>query len=323
MARKKPTVIVTRTLPRDVETRMMELFEARLNAQDAPMSADEIIAAAEGADVLVPTVTDKIDADLIARLPDSVELIANFGVGVNHIDLDAARQRGIPVGNTPNLVDGATADMTFGLILATARNMIVGDHFARSDQFTHYDPRLFTGTEVHGTTLGVVGLGNIGYQVAKRALGFDMKILCHNRKRSQRGEEDLGAQYCALDDLLQKADFVVLTVPLTPETRGLIGARELKLMKKSAILVNTARGGVVDHQALLEALQQGTITGAGLDVTEPEPLPRDHPLLELENVVIMPHLGSATRQTRLAMAQLTADNLLAGLEGRDLLTPIA
>lgn len=308
-------VIADEPLPSELAEMLGETIDLHVWKQDSDLDFSD-------ADGFLAYSHHTVDGALMDKMP-RVKVISNFGVGVDHIDLDAARQRGIPVGNTPNLVDGATADMTFGLILATARNMIVGDHFARSDQFTHYDPRLFMGTEVHGTTLGVVGLGNIGYQVAKRALGFDMKILYHNRKRSQRGEEDLGAQYCALDDLLQKADFVVLTVPLTPETRGLIGARELKLMKKSAILVNTARGGVVDHQALLEALQQGTITGAGLDVTEPEPLPRDHPLLELENVVIMPHLGSATRQTRLAMAQLTADNLLAGLEGRDLLTPIA
>ena len=262
-----------------------------------------------------------VDGAVMDRMP-KVKVISNFGVGVDHIDLKAAQKRGIPVGNTPNLVDGATADMTFGLILATARNMVLGDHFARSDAFTHYDPRLFMGTEVHGTTLGIVGLGNIGYQVAKRGLGFDMKVLYHNRRPSPRGDE-LGAQYCSLDELLPQADFVVLTVPLTDQTRGLIGARELGLMQKSAILVNTARGGVVDHQALVDALENGTIAAAGLDVTEPEPLPRDHPLLAMENVVIMPHLGSATRQTRLAMAQLTADNLMAGLEGRDLKTRIA
>lgn len=262
-----------------------------------------------------------VDGAVMDRMPQ-VKVISNFGVGVDHIDLEAAQKRGIPVGNTPNLVDGATADMTFGLILATARNMVRGDHFARSDAFTHYDPRLFMGTEVHGTTLGIVGLGNIGYQVAKRGLGFDMKVLYHNRRPSPRAAE-LGAQYCSLDELLPQADFVVLTVPLTDQTRGLIGARELGLMQKSAILVNTARGGVVDHQALVDALEAGTIAAAGLDVTEPEPLPRDHPLLAMENVVVMPHLGSATRQTRLAMAQLTADNLMAGLEGRDLKTRVA
>ena len=262
-----------------------------------------------------------VDGAVMDRMPQ-VKVISNFGVGVDHIDLEAAQKRGIPVGNTPNLVDGVTADMTFGLILATARNMVAGDHFARSEAFTHYDPRLLMGTEVYGTTLGIVGLGNIGYQVAKRGLGFDMKILYHNRKPSPRGDA-LGAQYCSLDELLPQADFVVLTVPLTAQTRGLIGARELDLMQETAILVNTARGGVVDHPALVEALEKKSIAGAGLDVTEPEPLPRDHPLLAMENVVIMPHLGSATRQTRLAMAQLTADNLMAGLEGRELKTRVA
>jgi glyoxylate reductase len=212
--------------------------------------------------------------DLMPKL----RVISNFGVGVDHIDLEAARQRGIPVGNTPKLLDGATADMTFALLLAAARNLVVGDHFARSADFTHYDPSFMLGQEVHGAVLGIVGLGSIGYQAAKRALAFDMRVVYHSRQPSARAAE-LGARYLPLDDLLSQADFVALNMPLTSQTRGMIGRRELALMKPTAVLVNAARGGVIDHQALYETLRDRRIWAAGLDVTEPEPLPRDHPAL--------------------------------------------
>lgn len=259
----------------------------------------------------------RVDSALMERMP-RLKVISNFGVGVDHIDLEAAKQRGTPVGNTPAILDGATADMTFALLLAVARNLIIGDHYARSAAFTHYDPSLMLGQEVHGATIGIVGMGNIGRQVARRARGFDMKVLYHNRRRDMQAEAELGATYLALPDLLQEADFVTLNVPLTAETRGLIGREQLALMKPTAMLVNAARGGVVDHAALLEALEQRRIGGAALDVTEPEPLPRDHPLLKLDNLVIAPHLGSATHQTRRKMAELSIANLRAGLRGEDL-----
>jgi glyoxylate reductase len=258
-----------------------------------------------------------VDGGLLDRMP-RLKVISNFGVGVDHIDLDAARQRGIPVGNTPGILDGATADMTFALLLAAARNLVAGDCYARSDAFTHYDPNLLLGQEVHGATLGIVGMGNIGRQVARRARGFDMTVLYHNRRRDPRAEAELGAIYVTLPDLLRQADFVTLNVPLTAETRGLIGQEQLALMKPAAMLINAARGGVVDHEALLAALEQGQIGGAALDVTEPEPLPRNHPLLKLDNVIIVPHLGSATHQTRRKMAELSIANLRAGLLGEEL-----
>lgn len=252
----------------------------------------------------------------------ALRVISNFGVGVDHIDLQGAKERGIPVGNTPNVLDGATADMTFALLLAGARNLVKGDHFARSPDFATYDPSFMLGQEVHHQVLGIIGLGNIGYEVARRAQGFDMTVLYHNRNRNPKVEADLGARYVSLDELLGAADFVALNMPLTDETQGMIGRRELGLMKESAVLVNAARGGVIDHEALLETLQAGKLHAAALDVTEPEPLPRDHPLLALDNVIIMPHLGSATEQTRQAMAERSVDNLLAGLEGRELLSRI-
>jgi glyoxylate reductase len=263
----------------------------------------------------------KIDGAVMDAMP-KLRVISNFGVGVDHINLEDARARGIPVGNTPNLVDGVTADMTFALLMAAARNLIIGDRFARGPEFLKYDPNILHGYDVYGSTLGIVGMGNIGKQVARRARGFDMTVLYHNRKPDPAAEAELGATYATLLDLLQRADFVTLNVPLTPETRGLIGRKELRMMKPSAVLVNVARGGVVDHNALLEALTERWIYAAAVDVTEPEPLPRNHPLLQMENLVIAPHLGSATRQTRRRMAQRSVDNLLAGLRGEALINRV-
>lgn len=264
----------------------------------------------------------RVDDALLDQTP-AVRVVSNFGVGVDHIDLAAARRRGIPVGNTPGLVDGATADQTFTLLLAVARNLIIGERYARSPAFTHYDPSLMIGSEVHGATIGIVGMGNIGRQVAKRANGFDMRVLYHNRRRDQQAEAALGATYATLPDLLAEADYVTLNVPLTAETRGMIGREQLALMRPTSFLINAARGAVVDHDALYEALRTRQIAGAALDVTEPEPLPRDHPLLALENLVIAPHLGSATRQTRAAMARMAVDNLVAGLAGQPLTQRVA
>lgn len=262
-----------------------------------------------------------IDGPMMDRMPN-LRVISNFGVGVDHIDVAAATARGIVVGNTPGFVDGATADMTWALLMAVARNVVTGDRYARSAAFTYYDPSILHGWEVYGSTLGIIGLGRIGAQVARRARGFDMRVLYHNRRSNPQAEAALGVIYVGLHELLQEADFVTLNVPLTPQTRGMIGREELRMMKPSAFLINVARGGVVDHDALVEALTEGWIAGAAVDVTEPEPLPRDHPLLKLENVVIAPHLGSATRQTRTRMARRTVDNLLAGLRGEPLLSQV-
>jgi glyoxylate reductase len=304
-------VLVDVALPDEILAMFGPGIEPRVWPRDAP---PELMRAASA---IFTYGHPRVDGALLDQTP-AVRVISNFGVGVDHIDLEAARRRGLPVGNTPGLVDGATADMTFALLLAAARNLIIGDRFARGPEFTHYDPSLMLGYEVHGTTLGIVGMGNIGKQVAKRARGFDMRVLYHNRRRDPQAEAELGASYRGLEELLREADFVTLNVPLTPETRHLIGAAQLALMKPTAYLVNAARGGVVDHDALYAALRERRIAGAALDVTEPEPLPRDHPLLALESVVIAPHLGSATRQTRRAMAQMAVDNLLAGLQGRPL-----
>jgi glyoxylate reductase len=255
-----------------------------------------------------------VDAAVLDRAPGA-KVISNFGVGVDHIDLAAAAARGIPVGNTPGILDGATADLAFALILAAGRCVVAGDRYARGPHFTHYDPSHMLGREVHSSTLGIFGMGRIGRQVALRAQGFGMRVLYHNRNRNDEAEVALKARYVGKDELLAAADYVVLTVPLTAQTRGLIGRAELAKMKPTAVLVNVARGPVVDKGALTEALTARRIFAAALDVTDPEPLPRDHPLLKLDNVIITPHLGSATEGTRRRMAELSVTNLFAGLEG--------
>ena len=258
-----------------------------------------------------------VNGPLLDRLP-GVRAISNFGVGVDHIDVPAATARKIPVGNTPGVLDGATADLAFALLLAAGRRLIEGDRYARGPDFLRYDPSFMLGREVHGSTLGIVGLGRIGEQVARRARGFDMTVLYCNRNRKPDAEAALGVQYCTLDELLAESDFVMLTVPLTSETRGLIGRAELAKMKPTASLINAARGAVIDLEALTESLANRQLHAAALDVTDPEPLPRDHPILKLPNAIIAPHLGSATVQTRHRMAEMAIENLMAGLAGRPL-----
>jgi glyoxylate reductase len=258
-----------------------------------------------------------VDGTMLDRLPN-VKVISNYGVGVDHIDLKAAAERGIPVGNTPGILDGATADMGFTLLLAAGRRLCEGDRYARSPEFTRYDPGYILGREIHGATLGIIGLGRIGRQVAKRARGFEMTVIYHNRRRDGEAERLLGVRYAAFDELLAEADYVMLCCPLTNETRSLINAAALAKMKQTAILINLARGPVVDTAALTDALMQKRIYAAGLDVTDPEPLPRDHPLLKLDNLTIAPHLGSATEQTRRKMAEISVENLLLGLAGKRL-----
>ena len=233
-----------------------------------------------------------VNGALLDRLPE-LKVVSNHGVGVDHIDLGAAEARGIPVGNTPGCLDDATADMTMALLLAAARNVVVGDRFARGLGFTSYDPSILIGHEVSGSTLGIIGMGRIGTRVARRARAFDMRVLYYNRRPVADAERERGGQYAA----------------------HLIGAKELDQMKASAVLINMARGGVVETEALYGALRDGRIAAAALEVTEPEPLPRDHPLLGLENVVITPHLGSASDRTRRRMIEMTVANLTAGVNG--------
>ena len=307
-------VLVTARMPEEVLSLIGRDHQIESYAADLPLDRQELLRSIADKQGLLCTITDRIDTEVLDRAP-GLKVIANYGVGFEHIDLDAATRRGIPVSNTPGVLTETTADLAFALILATARRVVAGDQRVRQGKFQYWAPLLFLGEEVNGKTLGIIGMGRIGKAVARRAAGFGMRLLYHSRTPlSPLEEQELGASLQPLEALLREADFVTLHVPLTPHTRHLIGSRELGVMKDSAFLINTARGPVVDEAALVAALRQGQIRGAGLDVYEKEP-ELSPGLADLENVVLLPHLGSATVATRTRMAVMAAENLLAGLRG--------
>ena len=308
-------ILVTGNLPAEVMDPLREKYEVEAHAEDRPMERQQLLSRIGDRDGLLCMITDAVDEELLGRAP-RLKMIANMGVGYNHIDIAAATRRGIPVSNTPGVLTDATADLAFTLILAVARRVVEGDRRVREGKFKLWAPFLFLGREVSGKTLGIVGFGRIGRAVARRAAGFGMRVLYHNRSRLTPAEErESPAEYADLNTLLAQADFVSLHVPLSGETRHLIGAAELSRMKPTAYLINTARGPVVDEVALLATLQRGMIAGAGLDVYENEPALTPG-LADLPNVVLLPHVGSATLETRTAMAAMAARNLIAGLDGQ-------
>ncbi len=308
-------ILVTGNLPAEVMDPLREKYEVEKHAEDRPMERQQLLSRIGDRDGLLCMITDAVDEELLGRAP-RLKMIANMGVGYNHIDIAAATRRGIPVSNTPGVLTDATADLAFTLILAVARRVVEGDRRVREGKFKLWAPFLFLGREVSGKTLGIVGFGRIGRAVARRAAGFGMRVLYHNRSRLTPAEErESPAEYADLNTLLAQADFVSLHVPLSGETRHLIGAAELSRMKPTAYLINTARGPVVDEVALLATLQRGMIAGAGLDVYENEPALTPG-LADLPNVVLLPHVGSATLETRTAMAAMAARNLIAGLDGQ-------
>jgi len=314
--RKKPLIIVTRKLPDAIETRMMELFNARLNLDDHAMSREELRQAVETADVLVPTVTDTIDEALLNQAGPQLKLIANFGNGVDHIDLRAARARGITVTNTPGVLTEDTADMTMALILATARRLSEGERLVRSGQWTGWAPTVMLGARLAGKRLGIIGMGRIGQAVARRARAFGLSIHYHNRKQVHpEVETELDATYWeSLDQMLTRMDIIAVTCPRTPATYHLLNARRLGLLKSSAILVNISRGQVVEEATLARMLLMKEIGGAGLDVYEDEPNV-DPKLLKLDNVVLLPHMGSATIEGRLDMGEKVIVNIKTFVDG--------
>lgn len=313
---KRPRVIVTRQLMPSVEARMSELFDVTLSAHDQAFTADELRAAVADCDVLVPTVTDRIDANILAAAGERLKLIANFGAGVDHIDLPAARAKGILVSNTPGVFTEDTADLTMALILSVPRRLAEGEQLMRSGQWAGWAPSAMLGHRVGGKLLGIVGMGRIGLAVARRARAFGLSIHYHNRRRlPQAVEAELGASYHAsVDTLLRIADIVTLHCPHTPETHELVSAARIATMKSTAYLVNTARGEVVDEDALINALTHGGIAGAGLDVYNHEPAV-DARLLALRNVVLLPHLGSATVEGREASGERVIANIRAWSDG--------
>ena len=308
-------VLVTGNLPDAQIDRIEKAHRVQAHRRDCPMERRAVLDSIGDKQGLLSMITDTVDSELLDHAPE-LKIIANFGVGYNNIDVPSATRRGILVTNTPGVLTDTTADLTMALILAAARRVVEGDRRTRLGRFQFWAPFHFLGREITGKTLGIVGMGRIGRAVARRAAGFNMRGLYHNRHHLDAEEEQvLQVQYVDLKTLLQEADFITLHTPLTPQTRHLIGSRELAWMKSDAFLINTARGAVVDEHALLEALEQGRIGGAGLDVYENEPAVT--PGLErLDNVVLLPHVGSATVETRRRMAAMAVDNLLAGLEGR-------
>jgi glyoxylate reductase len=316
MAVRKPKVIVTRKLPDPVETRMRELFDTELNLTDQPMGQDELLDALQRAEVLVPTITDRIDSRLLSRAGPSLKLIANFGAGVDNIDVATANARGITVTNTPGVLTEDTADMTMALILASARRVVEGAQVVQSGGFQGWSPTWMMGRRIYGKRLGIVGMGRIGQAVAKRAKAFGLQIHYHNRKPvSPRIEEELEATYWeSLDQMLARMDVVSVNCPHTPATFHLLSARRMKLLQPHAILVNTARGEVIDEAALANMLARGEIAGAGLDVYEHEPAINPQ-LLKLPNVVLLPHMGSATVEGRIDMGEKVIINIKTYMDG--------
>ncbi len=310
----KPKVVVTREVFDDSLAYLAAHCEVIDNQADVPYTPDALAAKLAGCDGLMCALTDKVDAALIARVPH-LKAVANIAVGYNNIDVPACTARGIQVTNTPGVLDDSTADLAFALMLATARRVTEVEAYIRKGEWTGWKLKQWLGVDVHHATLGIIGMGRIGQAIAKRAAGFDMKVIYHNRTRvAPEIEARANAAYVSMDALLAQADFVVLQMPYSPETHNLIGAAQLKKMKPSAILINSTRGGVVDDAALIDALKHGTIRAAGLDVFENEPK-LNPAFLELKNVVLVPHIGSSTEATRRAMAMTAAKNLVAALRG--------
>jgi len=316
MPAKKPLVIVTRKLPDAIETRMRELFDTRLNVDDRPMSQAELVEAVQKCDVLVPTISDRIDSKVIVRAGPSLKLIANFGTGVDNIDVKTALDKGIVVTNTPGVLTEDTADMTMALILAVPRRLVEGVKELEDEHFKGWSPNWMLGHRIHGKRLGIVGMGRIGQAVARRAKAFGLQIHYHNRKPVHPDiEHELEATYWeSLDQMLARMDIVSINCPHTPATYHLLSARRLKLMKPSAYVVNTARGEVIDENTLARMLEAGQLSGAGLDVFEHEPAVNPK-LLKLKNVVLLPHMGSATMEGRIDMGEKVIINIKTFADG--------
>lgn len=311
----KPKIYITRKLPDPVVDKLTKVCEVKMwEKEEEPVPREILQKEMQDVDGLYCLLTETIDEHLLNLAP-KLKIVSNMAVGYNNIDVAAATKKGIMVTNTPGVLTETTADLTFALLMATARRLVEASDYLRNGSWKTWSPMQLTGQDIYGATLGIFGLGRIGEAVAKRAQGFGMKILYHNRSRKLEVEEQLGIQYAEKETLLREADFVCVLTPYTPETKNYIGAAELSLMKSTACLINTARGGIVNEEALYQALKDGVILASGIDVFEEEPVLINHPLLSLPNVTALPHIGSASTNTRLKMAMLAAENLLQGLQG--------
>ncbi|NOZ41923.1 MAG: D-glycerate dehydrogenase [Alphaproteobacteria bacterium] len=318
MTSQKPLVIVTRKLPDIIETRMMELFNVRLNLDDHRFSAAEMADAVKETDILVPTVTDRLDARILAQAGPALKLIANYGAGIDHIDLASARSRNITVTNTPGVLTEDTADMTMAMLLAVPRRLIEGERLMRSGEWSGWSPTSMRGSRIWGKRLGIIGMGRIGQAVARRARAFGLSIHYHNRHRVGTDiAEELEATYWeSLDQMLARMDIISINCPHTPATYHLLSARRLKLMQKHAFIINTSRGEVIDENALIRMLSAGELAGAGLDVFENEPAVNSR-LLQMPNVVALPHMGSATTEGRNDMGEKVLINIKTFADGHN------
>ena len=319
----RPRVFVARIIPDDGIDPIVAATDAVVWPDDLPPPREELLRAVAGCEGVVTLLTDRVDDEFLDAAGPQLKVVSNYAVGFDNVDVPACTRRGIPVGNTPGVLTETTADLAWALMMAAARRLPEADRYVRAGKWKTWGPLLLLGPDVHGSTLGVVGFGRIGQAVARRAAGFGMTIVYHDVQRAETAvESEHGATFLPLEELLAQADFVSLHVNLTPETRGLINAEKLGWMKPTAVLVNTSRGPVVDPSALADALRDGTIFAAALDVTDPEPIQTDDPLLSLDNCLVVPHIASASRATRGKMAEMAAANLLAGLRGERLPTPV-
>lgn len=311
----KPRVYVTRQIFPDALDLIEKFAELELWPDDEPPSPEQLMEAMSNVDGAIINVMDRIDAPLLDAAP-KLRVLSQVAAGLDNIDIPEATKRDIMVGYTPGVLAKSTADLAFALLLAVARRVVESDKWVREGNWKiSHHPMFWLGSEVNGSTLGILGLGGIGLEMAKRGLGFDMKVLYHSRTRKRDLEKEYGLKYASFKRILAESDFLSIHVPLTPQTNHFIGEKQLKMMKPSSILVNLSRGPVVDTDALHQALTKGTIAGAGLDVFDPEPVPTDHPILGLDNVVVLPHIGSASNRSRRDMHLLAARNLVAGLNG--------
>jgi len=312
---KKASVYVTRMIPQATIDELRNHFAVDVNPEDRALTKAELKEKAKGRDAIISLITDTIDGELLDAVGPQCRIVANYAVGINNFDVSAATKRGVVLTNTPGVLDDATATHTFALLLATARRLVESDRFVRDGKWKGWSPMFFIGMDVDRRTLGIAGMGRIGANVARKAKAFEMKIIYHNLHRNPALEKEIGAMYVDKETLLRESDFLTLHVPLTPETRHYIGEKELKLMKKTAVLINASRGPVMDEKALLKALQEKQIWGAGLDVfeNEPEIVPG---LTKLDNVVVVPHIASATTETRIKMGKIAANNIIKVLSGQ-------
>jgi glyoxylate reductase len=319
----RPKVFVAREIPEAGLSVVTGATDATVWPDELPPPRDELLRAVAGCDGVLTLLTDRVDDEFLDAAGPQLKVVSNYAVGFDNVDVPACTARGIPVGNTPGVLTETTADLAFALMMAAARRLPEGDRYVRAGKWKTWGPMLLLGPDVHGATIGIVGFGRIGQAVARRAAGFGMKILYHDVHQADPAiEADHSATFLPLEKLLAQADFVSLHVNLTPETRGLINTEKLGWMKPTAVLVNTSRGPVVDGAALATALRDGQIFAAALDVTDPEPIKTDDPLLSLDNCLVVPHIASASHATRSKMAEMAAANLLAGLRGERLPTPV-